>query len=62
MRHPNSFGSVHKLPGKRRKPWRARKTKGWEIDEETGKVKQIYIIIGYLCHKAGGYPGVERLQ
>lgn len=40
MRQPNGFGSVYKLPGKRRNPWRVRKTKGWVIDEETGQTRQ----------------------
>lgn len=47
MKLPNGFGSVHKLSGKRRKPFIAQKTAGWEIDEKTGKAKQKYKIIGY---------------
>ena len=47
MRLPNGFGNVSKLSGKRRNPWRARKTAGWTIDEETQKAKQLYITIGY---------------
>lgn len=47
MKLPNGFGSVHKLPGNRRKPWRARKTVRWETDFETGISKQIYVTIGY---------------
>ena len=47
MRLPNGFGNVSKLSGKRRNPWRVRKTIGWEIDEKTKKVKQIYETIGY---------------
>lgn len=47
MRLPNGFGNVSKLSGKRRNPWRARKTTGWTIDEETKKAKQLYITIGY---------------
>lgn len=47
MKLPNGFGSVHKLPGKRRNPWRARKTAGWNIDTEKGTAKQKYITIGY---------------
>lgn len=47
MRLPNGFGNVSKLSGKRRNPWRARKTIGWTIDEETQKVKQEYVTIGY---------------
>jgi integrase len=47
MRLPNGFGNVSKLSGKRRNPWRARKTIGWTIDEITKKTKQEYITIGY---------------
>lgn len=49
---PNGYGSVHKLSGKRRNPWRARKTVGWEYDKKTGKVKQKYINIGYYETKS----------
>lgn len=48
MKLPNGFGSVHKLPGNRRNPWRARKTVGWETNFETGTCKQKYITIGYF--------------
>ena len=48
MKLPNGFGSVYKLSGKRRNPWIARKTVGWETDEETKKDKQLYITIGYF--------------
>lgn len=51
MKQPNSYGSVHKLPGKRRKPWRVRKTSGWLLDEQSGTVKQQYITIGYYATK-----------
>lgn len=47
MKLPNGFGSVHKLPGNRRNPWRARKTNGWVEDPESGICKQQYITIGY---------------
>lgn len=46
MRNPNGFGGVCKLAGKRRKPFYARVTDHWEIDEETGELKQIYRPIG----------------
>ncbi len=42
MKNPNGFGSVYKLSGKRRRPFLARKTIGWD---ENGK--QIYETIGY---------------
>lgn len=42
MRLPNGYGSVYKLSGKRRRPWIARKTIGWD-----GNGKQLYYTIGY---------------
>ena len=47
MKLPNGFGTVYKLSGKRRNPWIARKTKGWEVDDENNRIKQLYITIGY---------------
>lgn len=44
MKLPNGYGSIHKLSGNRRKPWRVRKTDGWEIVD--GKLKQKYINVG----------------
>ena len=41
MRLPNGYGSVTKMSGKRRKPWRVRVTVGW-----TPEGKQIYKNIG----------------
>ncbi len=42
MRNPNGYGSVFKLSGKRRKPFVARKTVGWN---DAGN--QLFRIIGY---------------
>lgn len=42
MKMPNGFGSVHKLSGKRRNPWRVRVTRGWTDDG-----KQLYDTLGY---------------
>jgi integrase len=47
MKNPNGYGSVIKLGGKRRKPFAARVTAGWELNEKTGKEKQKYDYIGY---------------
>lgn len=44
MKNPNGYGSVYKLSGKRRKPYGARITIGWD---DHGK--QIYKIIGYYA-------------
>ena len=48
MKQPNSYGSVHKLPGKRRRPWRVRKTNGWALNSDGSKLVQQYITIGYF--------------
>lgn len=47
MRLPNGYGSVHKLPGNRRKPYRARVTTGWTEDG-----KQEYYTVGYFKTRA----------
>lgn len=44
---PNGFGTIYKLPGKRRNPWRACKTDKWIYDPSTGKSKQVRFTIGY---------------
>ena len=46
MKLPNGYGSVYKLSGKRRCPYRAIVTERWLFDVETGK-KQIRKTIGY---------------
>lgn len=51
MRNPNGFGSVAKMTGNRRRPWRVRITVGWEINEATGREKQISKTIGYFATK-----------
>lgn len=47
MKNPNGYGSIIKLGGKRRKPFAARVTAGWEINKKTRKEKQLYNYIGY---------------
>lgn len=49
MKHPNGFGSVVKLSGKRRKPFWVRKTVGWN---EKGHPK--YETIGYYATREEG--------
>lgn len=44
---PNGFGTIYKLPGKRRKPFRAVKTDKWIYDSNAGKSKQLRFTIGY---------------
>ena len=51
MKMPNGYGSVYKLSGRRRRPWAARKTVGWKIDEKTGKSFPEYQFIGFYKTK-----------
>lgn len=52
MKLPNGYGSVHKLPGNRRKPYRARKFVKNVYDEEKGYYVAKYATIGYYETKA----------
>ena len=54
MKLPNGYGSVRKLSGKRRNPWRVEKTLGWDIDLVTKKKKQKKVIIGYFPTRKAG--------
>ena len=56
MKRANGDGSVYRIGGKRRKPWGARITCGWQIDANTGKVKQVYQQIGTFSTR----PEAER--
>lgn len=47
MKMPNGYGTVFKLSGKRRKPWVARKTIGWNKNPEKKRDYPIYQVIGY---------------
>ena len=51
MRMENGYGSVTKMSGNRRRPWRVRITTGWDINEETGKLKQLSKTLGYFATK-----------
>lgn len=52
MKLPNGYGNISKMSGKRRNPWRVRKTAKWVFDPVTGKAKQIYTTVGYYPTKA----------
>lgn len=49
IRFPNGYGSITKQSGKRRKPWIVRITTGWELNNKTGKVRQVMKCIGYFA-------------
>ena len=52
MRLPNSYGSVYKLSGTRRKPWAVKVTAGWELDPDTKKYRQKQKFLGYFKTRA----------
>lgn len=61
MRLPNGFGSVHKLSGNRRNPYRVRVTIGWKITNENRK-KQEYKTIGYFATKEEGLIALSNFN
>ena len=52
MRLPNGYGGVVKLSGNRRRPYAARITTGWHINDTTGKRIQHYQILGYAATRS----------
>lgn len=50
MRNPNSYGSISKMSGNRRKPYRVQITTGWELTSDN-KAKQIRQTLGYYSTK-----------
>lgn len=49
MKQPNGCGSITKMTGKRRRPWRVRVTTGWELDEDGKRAKQVMKTLGYCA-------------
>ena len=60
MKLPNGYGSVYKLSGKRRCPYRVVVTEQWQQDRETGKWKQKRKTIGYYETKAGALEALAE--
>lgn len=60
MRNPNGYGTVYKLSGKRRRPYIARVTTGWEIID--GKEKQIIQTIGYYATRAEAMNALSKFN
>lgn len=52
MKLPNGYGSVTKMKGNRRNPYRATVTERWIIDKDTSKSKQIRKTVGYYSTKS----------
>ena len=59
LKNPNGYGSVYKLPGRRRRPWTARITTGWTDDGV-----RLYQILGYYETKEEGMDALtlQRLN
>lgn len=59
---PNGFGSAAKIGGdkRRRNPWRARVTDGWEWNEEKGKAVQKFVTIGYFPSKKAALQALSE--
>lgn len=55
MKLPNGFGTVYKLTGNRRKPYIARKTRGW--DDEG---KQSFVTLGYYATRQEGLQALAE--
>ena len=53
MKLPNSYGSVIKLGGKRRKPYAVRISK--LVEDDTGKVKRKYTYLAYFSKPEMAY-------
>ncbi len=49
MRLPNSYGSITKLSGKRRKPWMVRRTTSIIFDEDNMRYNQKMAVLGYYA-------------
>lgn len=51
LQRGNGTGSVHKLSGRRKNPWRAVVAAGWTFDESKEKLIQNRVTIGYFHTK-----------
>lgn len=51
MRNPNGYGSVVKLPGKRRKPFAVRVTASFALDADNERLTQKYKYLGYYAKR-----------
>ncbi len=51
MKLPNGYGSIYKMSGKRRKPWRVSITQGWVYDKTHDKMLQNRNTLGYYATK-----------
>lgn len=52
MKLSNGMGSVSKMSGNRRRPWRARVTVSWDFDSDLMRTRQIQKTLGYYSTRA----------
>ena len=62
MRNPNGFGTVAKLSGKRRRPWIAKVTTGYETDFLTEQTRQIRQVVGYYATKKEALEALAKFN
>ena len=62
MKLPNSYGSISKLSGKRRKPYLVRVTKGWEYDEANDKFRQIRLTLGTFAKREEALHALDEYR
>lgn len=62
MRLPNGYGSVTKLSGRRRKPYVARVTLGWDVDQQEETVKQRRVTLGTYKTKAEALEALSEYR
>lgn len=60
MRLENRTGTVSRLPGKRRKPWCAKRFVGWKVNDEKKTVTPIYKSIGCFAKKTEAYRALRN--
>lgn len=60
MKLPNGYGSISKMSGKRRNPWRVCVTQGWQTDSLTGKKIQKRATLGYYGSRQDALHALSR--
>ena len=60
LQRANGTGSVYKLSGKRRNPWRAVVTLGWAFNDEKGKLVQNRVTVGSFHTKAEAIQAIAN--
>lgn len=59
MKRPNGYGNVSKISGKRRRPWRARVTVGWDLSDPD-KPKQQFFNVGTFATRREAMDAIAK--